>query len=352
MNLTEDHIKNALKNVKYPGFTRDIVSFGIVKNVEIEDSNVKISLVLPKPDGELEENIKQAVKKTVLELPGVNGLEINSESRPPKTPAGQAKPDEPKEKKISNIKYFIAVASGKGGVGKSTVAVNLALAASKLRKNVGLMDADIWGPSTPIMMGTNDKPTTNDRKKLNPIEKFGINLMSIGFLINEDDTVIWRGPMVHSAIKQFLEDVDWKETEYLFVDLPPGTGDSQLSLIQSAPITGGIIVTTPQDVALLDVKRGVQMFRKLNVPVLGIVENMSHLNCPHCSKEIDVFSRGGGYKMAEKFDIPFLGEIPIDPEIRKGGDYGNPIVLSQPGSEVSKSFTTIAEEILNKIEQN
>lgn len=352
MSLTEDHIKNALKKVKYPGFTRDIVSFGIVKSVEVDDSNVKVSLVLPKPDNELEENIKQAVKKTVLELPGVNGLEISSEARPSKAPAGQARPEEPEEKKISNIKYFIAVASGKGGVGKSTVAVNLALATSKLRDNIGLMDADIWGPSTPIMMGTNEKPTTTDRKKLNPIEKFGINLMSIGFLISEDDTVIWRGPMVHSAIKQFLEDVDWKNTEYLFIDLPPGTGDSQLSLIQSAPITGGIIVTTPQDVALLDVKRGVQMFRKLNVHVLGIVENMSHLNCPHCSGEIDVFSRGGGFKMAEKFDLPFLGEIPIDPEIRKGGDYGNPIVLSDPNSEVSKSFTNIAEQILKKIEQN
>lgn len=352
MNLTEDQIKNALKNVRYPGFTRDIISFGIVKNVEIVDSNVKISLVLPKPDGQLEEKIKQAVKKTILELPGVNGLEISSETRPAKAPAGQASPGEPKEKKISNIKYFIAVASGKGGVGKSTVAVNLALATSKLRNNVGLMDADIWGPSIPMMMGTNDKPKTNDKKKLNPIEKFGINLMSIGFLISEDDTVIWRGPMVHSAIKQFLEDVDWKETKYLFIDLPPGTGDSQLSLIQSAPITGGIIVTTPQDIALLDVKRGVQMFRKLNVPILGIVENMSYLDCPHCSKEIDIFGRGGGFKMAEKFDIPFLGEIPIDPEIRKSGDYGNPIVLSQPSSDVAKSFTTIAEEILKNIEQN
>lgn len=352
MSLNSDSIKSALKTVKYPGYTRDIVSFGIVKNIEVVDSNVKISLVLPKPDPELEEQIKQAVKKTVLELPGVNGLEINSGARPPKDAPAKPTAEEPKENKLSNIKYFIAVASGKGGVGKSTVAVNLALATSKLRKNVGLMDADIWGPSMPIMMGTKDKPTTTDKKKLNPIEKYGINLMSIGFLISEDDTVIWRGPMVHSAIKQFLEDVDWKDTEYLFIDLPPGTGDSQLSLIQSAPITGGVIITTPQDVALLDVKRGVQMFRKLNVPVLGIVENMSHLNCPHCSGEIDVFSRGGGFKMAEKFDIPFLGEIPIDPEIRKGGDYGNPIVLSQPESEVSKSFTNIAEQILKIIEKD
>jgi len=351
MSLTPENIKNALKNVKYPGFNRDIVSFGIVKNIESEDGNVKISLVMPKPDETIEEEIKQAVKKTVLELPGVNGLAINAESRPAKAPSGHAAAEKPEEKKISNIKYFIAVASGKGGVGKSTVAVNLALAASKLRKNVGLMDADIWGPSTPMMMGTNDKPVISENKKLIPVEKFGINLMSIGFLISEDDTVIWRGPMVHSAIKQFLEDVDWKNTEYLFIDLPPGTGDSQLSLIQSAPVTGGIIVTTPQDVALLDVKRGVQMFKKMNVPVLGIVENMSYLHCPHCSGEIDIFSRGGGVKMAEKFDVSFLGEIPIDPEIRKCGDYGNPIVLSQPESEVSKSFMKIAEQILDHIEK-
>ena len=352
MSLSEELITNALKKIKYPGFTRDIISFGIVKNIQIQDSNIKLSLVLPKPDKELEESIKQSVKKTILEIPGVNDLEILSESRQPKTLPGQTQDSEEKKLQISNIKYFVAVASGKGGVGKSTVAVNLALAASKLRENVGLMDADIWGPSAPIMLGTNEKPSTNDRKKLNPIKKFGINIMSIGFLISEDDTVIWRGPMVHSAIKQFLEDVDWKDTEHLFIDLPPGTGDAQLSLIQNAPITGGIIVTTPQDVALIDVKRGIHMFRKLNVPVLGVVENMSYLSCPHCDKEIDIFGRGGGFKMAEKFNVPFLGEIPIDPEIRKCGDYGNPIVLSSPESVASKSFMKITEQILKQIESS
>jgi len=352
MNLSEDQIIQALKDIKYPGFSRDIVSFGIIRNVEVNDANVKISLILPKSDSELEENIKKSVKSKILEIPGVQDLDITTESRQQGSQAAQHSADKVKDKKISNIKYFIAVASGKGGVGKSTVAVNLAIAASRIRKNVGLMDADIWGPSAPTMLGTNERPKSDDRKKLTPIKKFGLNLMSIGFLINEEDTVIWRGPMVHSAIKQFLEDVDWNDTEYLFIDLPPGTGDAQLSLIQNAPITGGIIVTTPQDVALIDVKRGIQMFKKLNVPVLGIVENMSFMSCPHCDKEIDIFSRGGGFRMAEKFNVPFLGEIPIDPEIRKGGDYGNPIVLSQPESLAAKSFVDIAQNIIETLEMH
>ena len=352
MSLSEDRVLDALKNIKYPGFSRDIVSFGIIKNIEVTDSRVSVSLVLPTTDPELEENIRQSVKTTILEIPGVSDLDIKTESRQQRTTPGQQSGEDIKEKRISGIKYFIAVASGKGGVGKSTVAVNLAVAASKLRNNIGLMDADIWGPSAPTMLGTSERPKTDDRKKLTPINKYGLNLMSIGFLINEDDTVIWRGPMVHSAIKQFLEDVDWKDTEYLFIDLPPGTGDAQLSLIQNAPITGGIIVTTPQDVALIDVKRGVQMFKKLNVPVLGIVENMSFMSCPHCSKEIDIFSRGGGARMAEKFNVPFLGEIPIDPEIRIGGDKGTPIVLSKPDSPAAISFNSIARNILESLDKN
>jgi ATP-binding protein involved in chromosome partitioning len=230
------------------------------------------------------------------------------------------------------------------------VAVNLALAISKKRRNVGLLDADVWGPSIPIMMGLNERPVATPEKKIIPLEKYGLKLMSIGFLIDDDDTVIWRGPMVHGAVKQFVEDVDWRGTDYLVVDLPPGTGDAQLSLIQTVPLSGGVIVTTPQDVALIDVRRGVQMFRKLNVPVLGVVENMSYLVCPHCNGEVDIFSRGGGKRMSEKFNVPFLGEIPIDPEIRKGGDEGSPIVISHPESPAAKAFMDVADRVLKTIE--
>ena len=349
MELNPEGIRNILRKVKYPGFTRDIVSFGVVKDIEIEGSRVRVHLLLPKPDEKVESEIRSSVSKTLLESPGVSEVDIRVGAREPKTAPGQPKTAE--KTKLPDIKYFIAVASGKGGVGKSTVAVNLALAVSKIRNNVGLLDADIWGPSTPIMMGINERPLSTPDQKIIPLKKHGLKLMSIGFLINEDDTVIWRGPMVHGAVKQFIEDVEWAGTDYLIVDLPPGTGDAQLSLIQTAPLSGGVIVTTPQDVALIDVRRGVQMFRKLNVPVLGIIENMSYLNCPHCGEEIDIFSRGGGKRMAEKFDVPFLGEVPVDPELRKGGDEGNPIVISNPDSPTAKAFTVIAEKILKSIEE-
>lgn len=349
MELHPEEIRNILKKVKYPGFTRDIVSFGVVKDIEVEGSKVKLYLILPKPDEKLETEIRNSVTKTLLEHTGVSEVDVLVEARELKETPGQAKAVE--RAKLPEIKYFIAVASGKGGVGKSTVAVNLALTISKIRKSVGLMDADIWGPSTPIMFGINERPMSTPDKKIIPLEKYGLKLMSIGFLLNDDDTVIWRGPMVHGAVKQFIEDVEWKGTDYLVIDLPPGTGDAQLSLIQTAPLSGGVIVTTPQDVALIDVRRGVQMFRKLNVPILGIIENMSYLVCPHCSGEVDIFSKGGGKRMAEKFSVPFLGEIPIDPEIRKGGDNGIPIVISHPESAAAKAFTVAAEKILKTVEE-
>ncbi|MGH7807123.1 MAG: P-loop NTPase, partial [Thermodesulfobacteriota bacterium] len=257
MELNPEGIRNILKKVKYPGFTRDIVSFGVVKEIEVEGSKVKLYLVLPKPDEKLESEIRNSVIKTLLDSPGVSEVDVQVGAIEPKGTPGQARTVE--RAKLPEIKYFIAVASGKGGVGKSTVAVNLALAISSMRKNVGLMDADIWGPSTPIMLGINERPMSTPDKKIIPLEKYGLKLMSIGFLLDDDDTVIWRGPMVHGAVKQFIEDVEWKGTDYLVIDLPPGTGDAQLSLIQTAPLSGGVIVTTPQQVALIDVRRGVQM---------------------------------------------------------------------------------------------
>lgn len=351
MELNPEGIRNILKKVKYPGFSRDIVSFGIVKDIGVEGSKVTVLLLLPKPDEKLESEIGESVRKTLLESPGISEVDVRTGIRELKRASGQTGQTETARRTQGpEIRYFIAVASGKGGVGKSTVAVNLALAISKKRRNVGLLDADVWGPSIPIMMGLNERPVATPEKKIIPLEKYGLKLMSIGFLIDDDDTVIWRGPMVHGAVKQFLEDVDWRGTDYLVVDLPPGTGDAQLSLIQTVPLSGGVIVTTPQDVALIDVRRGVQMFRKLNVPVLGVVENMSYLVCPHCRGEVDIFSRGGGKRMSEKFNVPFLGEVPIDPEIRKGGDEGSPIVISHPESLAAKAFMDVADRVLKTIE--
>lgn len=351
MELNPEGIRNILKRVKYPGFSRDIVSFGIVKDIGVEGSKITVLLLLPKPDEKLESEIGESVRKALLESPGISEVDVSIGTRELKRASGQVgQAGTAQRTQSQEIKYFIAVASGKGGVGKSTVAVNLAIAISKKRRNVGLLDADVWGPSIPIMMGLNDRPVATPEKKIIPLEKYGLKLMSIGFLIDDDDTVIWRGPMVHGAVKQFVEDVDWSGTDYLVVDLPPGTGDAQLSLIQTVPLSGGVIVTTPQDVALIDVRRGVQMFRKLNVPVLGVVENMSYLVCPHCRGEVDIFSRGGGRRMSEKFNVPFLGEVPIDPEIRKGGDEGTPIIISHPESPAATAFMDLAERVLETIE--
>lgn len=349
MEITLDGIRSVLRNVKYPGFTRDIVSFGIVKDVAVDGGRVTVSLMLPKPDKKLEAEIGEAVRNALLETPGVSGVDIRTSARESKAAPGQAEAKAQVESKLPPIKHYIAVASGKGGVGKSTVAVNLAVAMALKRQGVGLMDADIWGPSLPIMLGVKERPHATEQNKIIPLEKHGLKLMSIGFLIGEDETVIWRGPMVHGAIKQFIEDVEWTGIDYLVIDLPPGTGDAQLSLVQTAPLSGGLIVTTPQDVALIDVRRGVQMFRKLNVPILGIVENMSYLEAPG-GENIDIFGRGGGRRMAEKFEVPFLGEIPIDPEIRKGGDSGVPIVISRPESTAAKAFSEIADVVFRSIE--
>jgi len=351
MELSPDGIRSALKTVKYPGFTRDIVSFGIVKDIKVAGSSVEISLVLPKPDSKLESEITESVRNRILETPGVGDVSIRIAAREPRPAPGQGPARAEAQSKLPKVKYYIAVASGKGGVGKSTVAVNLAVAIAKKRKNVGLMDADIWGPSLPIMLGVKDRPHATEQNKIVPLEKYGLKLISIGFLISDDETVIWRGPMVHGAIKQFIEDVEWEDTEYLVIDLPPGTGDAQLSIVQTAPLSGGLIVTTPQDVALVDVKRGVNMFRKLNVPILGIVENMSYLDVPG-AEPLDIFGRGGGRRMAEKFEVPFLGEIPLDPRIRKGGDSGVPIVMSDPDTAAGKAFDALADIILEAVESS
>lgn len=264
---------------------------------------------------------------------------------PPPQPGG------PKPKILEDVKSVVAVASGKGGVGKSTVATNLALALASDGSSVGLMDADIYGPSIPLMLGINKPPSVTPERKLIPLERYGLKLVSMGFLTNDESPIIWRGPMVHGIVQQFLSDVLWGELDYLIIDLPPGTGDAQLTLTQVAPLSGAVIVTTPQDVALLDARKGLKMFEQVNVRVLGIVENMSTFVCPHCGKQTDIFSTGGGEQCAKELGVPFLGRIPIDPAIRECGDTGKPIVAAQPEHAVSKAFAEIARGLVGPLEK-
>jgi ATP-binding protein involved in chromosome partitioning len=281
-----------------------------------------------------------------MALPGVGAVDINMTF----SVASSRKASE--DKLIPLVRNVIAVASGKGGVGKSTVATNLAVALSQTGATVGLVDADIYGPNIPLMMGFKEKPDLfgNESNKIIPLSRFGIKLMSIGFFIGDDDNpVIWRGPMVHGAINQFLRDVDWGELDYLVVDLPPGTGDAPLSLSQLVPIAGVVIVTTPQDVALQDVVKGVAMFEKLSVPIAGVIENMSYFVCPHCGETTEIFGRGGGDRVSTKYGIPLLGRIPLDVRIRTAGDEGQPIVLAEPDSSIAAAFCSAAEQMAASI---
>lgn len=274
---------------------------------------------------------------------------INNNPTVSRPTAPQAQQSQPQNVIIPNVRYTIAVASGKGGVGKSTVAVNLAIALSLNGAKVGLMDADVYGPSIPMMMGIKQQPQTSPDGKLIPLIRHNIKMISIGFLVPDEQAMIWRGPMLHKAIRQFLGDVNWGELDYLIIDLPPGTGDAHLSLTQSIPLTGAVIVTTPQDVALIDVRRGVAMFDRLGVPILGVIENMSYFVCPHCGERTDIFRADGGKKTSEKLGVPFLGQIPIDPEICTGGDLGVPIVASNPDSPQSAAFRHAADLLVEQI---
>lgn len=283
------------------------------------------------------------------ELKVISGSEISGK-RMQQPPTQQQVPQQ--NITLPNIKYKIAVASGKGGVGKSTVATNLAISLAKNGASVGLMDADAYGPSIPTMMGIQDKPRTSPERKLVPLERHNIKLMSIGFMVPEEQAMIWRGPMLHSAIRQFLTDVEWGELDYLIIDLPPGTGDVALTLSQAIPLTGSIIVTTPQDVALADVRRGVAMFERLGVPILGIIENMSYFLCPHCNEKTEIFRSDGGRKTSERFGVTFLGEIPLDAEVCTAGDIGVPIVAGHPDSPQAGAFGTVATKLNDILQES
>lgn len=341
--LTAETVLDALRQVKYPGLSRDIVSFGFVKDVTVREGAVSFRLVLTNAQPGVANEIRDRATVALRALPGVRSVEIPVEQAAagmPSAPAKAAKSDV-----LKDTRFLIAVASGKGGVGKSTVAANLALALSQLGYGVGLMDSDIYGPSQQMMMGITEKPFVNEEEKIVPIERFGVKVMSIGFLMDVDTPVIWRGPMVFKAIEQFLADVAWGRQDFLVIDLPPGTGDAQLTLAQRVQLTGAVIVSTPQDVALIDARKGLAMFQKVNVPVLGIVENMSYYECPKCGNREEIFKHGGGRKTADLLGVPFLGEIPIDPRVAIQGDAGTPIVASDPNCVVSKAFQALARNI-------
>lgn len=360
MAVSENAVLNALRTVKEPEHGRDILSMNMVSELAISDAG-EVSFLLSFPAGcscdhsKLESDVKAAV----IRVPGVKRVALKGRAEPAAHSHDQGQGALQQQIRLP-IKNIIGVASGKGGVGKSTVAVNLAAALAKRAARVGLLDADIYGPNLPLMLGLrNVRPEVTvipdghgeEIEMIVPLEAHGLRIMSMGFLVNEDQPVIWRGPMLNSVLRQFLGQVLWGDLDYLVVDLPPGTGDVQISLIQLVHVTGIVHVTTPQEVALQDVRKGIMMFRSQNIRLLGLVENMSYFECPHCAKRTDVFSSGGGKVAAEQLGIHFLGEIPLDVEVRRHGDEGLPIVLAKPDSAPAKKFLEVAEHLAAALAQ-
>jgi ATP-binding protein involved in chromosome partitioning len=319
-----------------PELNKDLVSLGMIQNLRIDGAKVHFDLVLTTPACPLKRQIEDASRRAVLGVDGVGEVSVNVTSRV----RGHVSDGGPVNL-APGVKNTIAVASGKGGVGKSTVAVNLAVALAQSGASVGLMDCDVYGPSVPLMMGVHQRPQAGNGKLL-PLERFGVGMMSLGFMLDGDTPVIWRGPMVAKALQQLLGDVDWGGLDYLVMDMPPGTGDAQLTVTQSVPLTGAVVVSTPQDVALLDASKAVGMFKKVNVPVLGIVENMSYFLCPHCNERTDIFRHGGAERESRRLGVPFLGEIPIEAGVADGGDRGLPVVAGESDSKIAGVFREIA----------
>lgn len=338
--VKEAAVMAALSKVQEPELHRDLVSLKMIRDLKIDEGKVRFTILLTTPACPLRTRIEKEAKQAVAAIPGVTSVEIQMDANVPADGRQRGVLDLP-------IRNAVAVASGKGGVGKSTIAVNLSIVLAQSGARVGLLDADIYGPNVPIMMGVNHiAPPVNG--KMIPAEAYGVKLMSIGFLVRPEQPLIWRGPMLHSAIRQFLSDVDWGELDYLVIDLPPGTGDAALSLAQTLPLSGGLIVTLPQQVSLDDARRGLEMFRALQVPVLGVVENMSYLELPDGTR-MDVFGTGGGERLARESGVPFIGAIPMDPAVRAGGDNGKPVVVSAPDTAVAKALRQVAEDVAAKI---
>jgi ATP-binding protein involved in chromosome partitioning len=338
-----EDVLRVLRTVKDPDLHRDLVSLGMIQDVKIEGDRVSFAIVLTTPACPVKDSMKEDAERAVRTLPWPKSISIDMQAN---TRAGRGSGN---EQLIPHVKNVIAVASGKG-VGKSTTSVNVALALADTGAKVGLLDGDIYGPNVPLMMGLKEKPQLqSEGGKIIPCRSYGVRLMSIGFFLDEDNPVIWRGPMVHGAIQQFLRDVDWGDLDYLVVDLPPGTGDAPLSLSQLIPLSGVVIVTTPQDVALQDVAKGMAMFRRLEVPVLGVVENMSYFICPNCQDRHEIFGQGGGERIAAQFSVPFLGKIPLQPRVREGGDQGRPVVVTHPESLEAAAFREVAGAIARQV---
>jgi len=342
---TSDDILAALRHVQEPELHKDLVSLNMVRDIVVDGGNVRFTLILTTPACPLKDKIKEEATQAVSRVPGVESVQINLS-------AEVAKANRLQDHQLlpPGIKNIIAVASGKGGVGKSTTAVNLAVSLQRAGATIGILDADIYGPNIPMMMGIReDRPSVNEAQHLIPMVGHGVKVMSIGFLVDPGKPVIWRGPMLHGIVRQFLSNVDWGALDYLIVDLPPGTGDAVLSLVQTVPLSGAVIVTTPQRIALSDVRRSIAMFQEVRVPILGIVENMSGLDCPHCRQNIELFDGHGGKLLSQEFDVPLLARVPFDPAVGRGGDEGVPVSLSSQASPQALAFKKAAEWVAARI---
>jgi len=349
-------VQGLLEKITIPGTPASLVKAGCVQRIIAHEGEVSLVLSFPREIAATKESLKRAIEEGVARIPGVEKVQILE-----KLPAGSGG-GEPKGgaapssgaglggREVPGVRRIIAVASGKGGVGKSTIAVNLAIALARTGAKVGLLDSDVYGPSVPKMLGLEGhRPEATDRETIIPIDRYGVRTMSIGYLLEDDSPVIWRGPMVTGLLRQFLFQVEWGDLDYLVLDLPPGTGDAQLTLVQSIALDGGIIVTTPQDVALLDVQRGIQMFARVEVPILGIVENMSAFECPHCGQVTEIFLSGGGRAAAERYGVPFLGSIPLVAEYVQAGDRGTPVVIESPDSALARTIESIARGVRERL---
>ena len=337
--LTEQTVYEALRPVEDPEHHRSILSLNLVRSLVVRDGAISLVVSLLRPEEGYRQVLERNIRAAIGRLQGVRSFDLRFDAT---TPGGQHLQD---KQPIVGVKHLVAVASGKGGVGKTTVAVNLAIALEKMGAKVGLLDADVYGPNVPLMLGTTEQPRALAENVIVPVEAYGVKLISMGLLNPGDRPLIWRGPMLHGVMQQFLRSVQWGELDYLIIDLPPGTGDVQLSLVQSVALSGAVIVTTPSIVALADVRKAIEMFRQVNVEILGIVENMSYFSCPHCDERIDVFGHGEGERMAKTFGVPLLGEIEVDPQIRIGGDTGKPVAALGEDAPGAKSVFAVARAV-------
>jgi ATP-binding protein involved in chromosome partitioning len=341
--VDRDAVLNALRVVVDPDLRKDIVSLGFVKDLAITEGRASFTIELTTPACPVKDQMRDQAAAAVRAVPGVSDVQVQLTAK-----VRSASAPETGRPPLPGVKNVIAVGAGKGGVGKTTVAVNLALSLARCGSRVGILDGDLYGPNVPIMLGLSTQ-LTSDGQRIVPAEKYGIQVISIGFLTDDDAPIIWRGPMLHQAIQQFFREVAWKDLDYLIIDMPPGTGDVALSLSQTVPVVGSIVVTTPQQVSLADSRRAVRMYQKLNIPTLGIVENMSYYRCPNCHHEADLFGHGGGEGLASDMNVPFLGRLPIYQAIREGGDTGVPLVIGEPASDAARAFLTVAERTAAQI---